>query len=110
MSPVPVYSQQLEVGKNTSGSVDLLNATGALLLIRTVTVYYGGDPASFWSLELRVDRVIVMNFQAPGVTGAVPFSRIETELHICWLPDQELHVVTDQGWDWSLHGYQLSLP
>lgn len=108
--PVPVYSERFFSSRATSGLHDYTNASGDLFIIRTFTAYYGGDTSDSLFLIDEADVAYLAFFAAGAISAGVPFFKVETDLHLCWPPGKTWHVNSSNAWDYSAHGYNLSLP
>jgi len=108
--PVPVYSARLVAKQNFAGNFNFLNGTGALIIIRTVTCFYGGaTPAAFFLID-DTGGTMLYHFFGGTLSGDQNLSQQWTNLHLCMAPGLTWDFAPNNGMDFSAHGYELSLP
>lgn len=108
--PVPVYSARLVAKQNFSGNFNFFNATSDLIIIRTVTCYYGGvTPAAFFFID-DTGGTMIYHFFGGTVGGDENRSQQWTNLHLCMAPGLTWVFGPNNGMDFSAHGYELALP
>lgn len=96
--------------QNVSGTNSFENVTTNLWIIRNVCVYYGGDPPDAWFLRDESAGVMLAYGSNGALIDTLPANNVWEELHLCWAPGQSWSSHSTYGWDFSIHGYELSLP
>jgi hypothetical protein len=108
--PVPVYSSRLVAKHNFAGNFNFLNDTGDLLIIRTVTLFYGGATPGAFFFEDELGGTMLFHYFGGTLTGDTNQNILWTNLHLCMADGLTWDLAPNIGMDFSVHGYQLSLP
>jgi hypothetical protein len=108
MAALPVYSKRLVWRHNTTGPQPYTNDTGNTLIVRNFTAFYNGSSGDILELVDESDAVMLFVPAAGSIIGPSPTFQIWEELHLVWPDGITWSVNSASGWDYTIHGYELS--
>lgn len=104
--PYPVYSQRFASVRNYAGTLDILNDSANVYIVRTVTAYYGGLGACNFGFNDENDAGMLSALLGPATNPLAIWS----DLHLVWVPGVTWQLSTNLGTDMTVHGYALGPP
>ncbi|MBA0083753.1 MAG: hypothetical protein HRJ53_02040 [Acidobacteria bacterium Pan2503] len=103
-----IYSGRFVFAHNVSGVDPITNDNPGPLIISTVTAYCGAELGGSFTFEDDVDGVMLF-YTVPALPSDPNVrNKVWTRLHIVWDAGRTFRIITDPGWDYSVHGYKFS--